>query len=106
MRYEYNFETVEDIMKIMADNVRKRRLEKGLTRKALCEMSGVPVPTIAKFENSYAISLASYVSIAKALGYSSDVKKLMAEPLFSTMSELETINNNKNRRRGCRETRK
>lgn len=105
MRYELFTESVEDIMKIVAGNAKRRRLEKGWTRKYLYEMSGVPVSTIAKFERDYTISLASYISIAKALGYSEGVKKLMSEPLFSTMSELNTINSNKNRRRGYREKR-
>lgn len=105
MRYELFTESVEAIMKIVAGNAKRRRLEKGWTRKYLYEMSGVPVSTIAKFERDCTISLASYISIAKALGYSEGVKKLMSEPLFSTMSELNTINSNKNRRRGYREKR-
>ncbi len=104
MYYGYNLETIEDILKVMAENVKRRRLEKGWTRKTLYDRSGVAVSTIAKFESSGKISLTSYVAIAKALGYSSDMKKLMSVPQFSTMAELDTINSNKNRRRGHRET--
>lgn len=106
MYYEYNPESIDDILKVMAANAKKRRLEKGWTRKYLCERSDVPVSTIAKFESLHTISLASYVAIAKALGYSSDVKKLMSEAIFTTMKELDTINNNKNRKRGQRENHK
>ena len=106
MYYEYNQESIDDILKVMAANAKKRRLEKGWTRKYLCERSDVPVSTIAKFESLHTISLASYVAIAKALGYSSDVKKLMSEAIFTTMKELDTINNNKNRKRGQRENHK
>lgn len=76
------------------------RLEKGLLRPALSLMSGVPVPTIAKFEQQYTISLASYVALAKALGYTDAIKALLAEPRFTTMEELETIHKNKNRKKG------
>lgn len=106
MYYEYNPESIDDILKVMAANAKKRRLEKGWTRKYLCERSDVPVSTIAKFESLHTISLASYVAIAKALGYSSDMKKLMSEAIFTTMKELDTINNNKNRKRGQRENHK
>ena len=106
MYYEYIPESIDDILKVMAANAKKRRLEKGWTRKYLCERSDVPVSTIAKFESLHTISLASYVAIAKALGYSSDMKKLMSEAIFTTMKELDTINNNKNRKRGQRENHK
>jgi hypothetical protein len=66
-------------------------------------MSGVPVPTIAKFEQKHSISLQGFVALAKALGYSDEVKRLLAEPKFATMEELDTINRNKNRKRGKNE---
>jgi len=43
------------------------------------------------------------VALTKALGYSKDVKALLAEPLYSTMEELDVINKNKNRKRGRNE---
>lgn len=100
LMYDFDMETVDDLLKILANNLRRRRLEKGLSREALALMSGVPAPTIAKFEQTHTLSLASFVAIAKALGYGNDIKKLLAEPLFSTMAELDTINKNQNRKRG------
>ncbi|MBP5365608.1 MAG: helix-turn-helix transcriptional regulator [Bacteroidales bacterium] len=98
--YIYETETVEDLLSILAQNLQRRRLEKGLSRDALSLMSGVPSATIAKFESKHTISLSSFVAMAKALGYSDDVKQLISSPLYSTMDELETINKNKNRKRG------
>ena len=43
---------------------------------------------------------------AKALGYSKSIKNLLAEPLYNTMEELDTINRNKNRKRGRNEINK
>jgi transcriptional regulator with XRE-family HTH domain len=100
--YELDIDPVDDILTILARNLRKRRLEKGLSRQTLSEMSGVPAPTIAKFERKHAISLASYVALAKALGYAKDVKELLSQPQYRTMEELDTINNNKERKRGKR----
>ena len=97
--YNFDVERPEELLAILAQNLQKRRLEKGLSREALTELSGVPTPTIAKFEQKHTISLASYVALAKALGYSKAIK----EPLFSTMEELEMINKNKNRKKGRNE---
>jgi hypothetical protein len=46
------------------------------------------------------------VALAKALGYAKQIKALLDEPLYSTMEELDTINRNKNRKRGRHENRK
>ena len=101
--YNFDLETSEELLTILASNMQKRRLEKALSREALSGLSGVPAPTIAKFEQKHTISLASYVALAKALGYTNDIKELLSKPLFSTMEELEMINKNKNRKKGRNE---
>lgn len=104
MHLLYTFETdsTKDLLKILAKNLQKRRLEKGLSRNTLSDISGVPSATIAKFEQKHTISLASYIALAKALGYAKDIKELLSQPLFNTMKELDMINNNKERKRGSR----
>ena len=87
-------------MQQLAERLKARRLEKGVSRQALAEMSGVPAPTIARFEQQYAISLRQYIDLAIALGYAEQMQVLMKEPIYKTMEELETIQNNKNRKRG------
>ena len=101
--YDFNMDTAEDLAQRLAENVKHRRLEKGLSRGALSMMSGVPVPTIAKFEQHHNISLMGFLSLAKALGYTDALKSLLAEPVYSTMEELDTINKNKGRKRGRNE---
>lgn len=96
-------DTPDELLAMLADNLQKRRLEKGLSREALTELSGVPAPTVAKFEQKHTISLASYVALAKALGYTKAIKELLSEPLYNTMEELEMINRNKNRKKGRNE---
>ena len=101
--YNFDIDTPDELLSILASNLQKRRLEKGLSREALTELSGVPTPTIAKFEQKHTISLASFVALAKALGYTKDMKALLSEPLYNTMEELEMINKNKNRKKGRNE---
>ena len=102
LAYNFDVETVVDLLKILAQNLKRRRLEKGWSRNTLSEISGVPAVTIAKFEQNYTISLASYISLAKALGYTRDIKELLSQPLYNTMEELDEINKNKRRKRGGR----
>ena len=101
--YSFDLETSEELLAILAHNFQKRRLEKGLSREAVTVLSGVPTPTIAKFEQKHTISLASYVALAKSLGYSKAIKQLLSEPLYNTMEELDMINKNSNRKKGRNE---
>ena len=87
-------------MQRLAENLRTRRLEKKLSTKSLAEMSGVPASSIQRFELKHAISLESYVKLAKALGYSEEIMQLLAEPKYDTMEELLEINKNRTRKRG------
>lgn len=98
----YDFEQISsrELMQQLAERLKARRLEKGLSRQALAEISGVPAPTIARFEQQYAISMRQYIDLAIALGYADQLQVLMEEPIYKTMEELETIRNNQNRKRG------
>ena len=101
--YDFNMDTADELAVRLSENVKRRRLEKGLSRSALAMMSGVPAPTIAKFEQRHSISLKGFLALAKALGYTDALKTLLAEPVYATMEELDTINKNKNRKRGRNE---
>lgn len=101
--YNFDLDSVEDLLLLLSANFQKRRLEKNLSREALSKLSSVPMATIRKFENEHKISLESYVALCKALGYTNDIKSIMAEPKYSTMRELDTINKNRNRKRGRNE---
>lgn len=101
--YDFNMDSADDLASRLAENLKRRRLEKGLSRKALSMMSDVPVPTIAKFEQQHSISLVSFLALAKTLGYTETLKSLLSEPIYTTMEELDIINKNKNRKRGKNE---
>ena len=87
-------------MQQLAERLKTRRLEKGLSRQALAELSGVPAPTIARFEQQHAISMRQYLDLAITLGYADQLQVLMQEAIYKTMEELETIKHNQNRKRG------
>lgn len=90
----YTLDNADDIAKVMADDFRKRRIEKNLTREHVAEKSGVAVSNIVRFEQKGLISLKNLIGIAMALEYTSEVKNLFAEPKFSTMEELTQIRKN------------
>ena len=69
----YTLDNVDDIAKALADDFRKRRIEKNLTRKQIAEMSGVAMGNIVRFEQKGLISLKNLIGIAMALGYISEV---------------------------------
>ncbi len=98
--YEFEQISAGELMAQLAQRLQSRRLEKGLSRQALSELSGVPAPTIARFEQHHAISMRQYLDLAIALGYADSLKELMREPIYKTMEELETIRQNQNRKRG------
>ena len=52
----------------LAENVRQRRLNMDLTQEGLSKRSGVPLPTLRKFEQKGVISLESYLKILMVVG--------------------------------------
>lgn len=98
--YEFEQISAVELMAQLAQRLQSRRLEKGWSRQALAEISGVPVPTIARFEQHHAISMRQYIDLAMALGYAEPLKELMREPIYKTMEELEMIRTNQHRKRG------
>ena len=99
-KYVFDPYPLQVTMQRLAENLKARRLEKKLSTRSLSEMSGVPASSIQRFELKHAISLESYVKLAKALGYSEEIMQLLAEPKYDTMEELLEINKNRTRKRG------
>ena len=81
----------ENIRMIVAENFRKRRVEKNITRQRVAKLSGVPLSTVARFEQKGLIAFESLIKLAMALGYTSEVKNLFGTPKFDTMAELNMI---------------
>ena len=90
----YTLDNADDIAKAIADDFRKRRIEKNLTREQVAEKSGVAVAKIVRYEQKGLISLKNLIGIAMAMEYTSEVKSIFTEPKYSTMEELTQIRKN------------
>lgn len=95
----YTLDNQDDIAKGIADDFRRRRIEKNITRDQLAERSGVAVSNIVRFEQKGLISLRNLISLAIALGYTSELRNVFAEPKYSTMEELMQIRKNSNKKK-------
>ena len=93
----YIHDNPDDIAREIADDFRRRRVEKNLTRKQVAEKAGIPVSNIVRFEQKGLISLKNLIGIAIALGYVSELKTVFSQPKYSTMEELTQIRKNSKR---------
>ena len=90
----------EVLLARLAKNCRSRRLEKGYSRNTLSKLTGIPSPTIERFERTGHISLESFCKLAIAFDYFDELGAVLEKTKYSTSKELETINQNKNRIKG------
>lgn len=95
----YTLDNADEIAKAMANDFRKRRIEKNLTREQVAEKANVAVSNIVRFEQKGLISLKNLIGIAMALEYTTEVKNIFAEPKYSTMEELTQIRKNSGKTR-------
>lgn len=97
----YTLPSADEAAKKIADDFRSRRVEKGLTREAMAEKSGVAPGSLARFEQKGLISLKNLIALASALGYLPELKSVFSEPKFSTMEELDLIRKNTGKSKAC-----
>lgn len=98
----YTLDNADDIAKKLADDFRRRRIEKNLTREDVAEKSGVAVSNIVRFEQKGLISLKNLIGIAMAMEYTAEIKGIFAEPKYSTMEELTQIRKNTGKKKAHR----
>jgi len=96
---QFIFTDVDDVSKTLAEDFRKRRIEKNWTREQIAQMSNVPVSNIIRFEQKGLVSLKNLIGIAMAIGYTSEIKNIFSEPKYSTMEELTQIRSNQGKSR-------
>lgn len=95
----YTLDNVDDVAQGIANDFRKRRIEKNLTREQVAEKSGVAVSNIVRFEQKGLISLKNLIGLAMALGYTAELKNIFAQPKYATMEELMQIRKNTNKKK-------
>jgi transcriptional regulator with XRE-family HTH domain len=72
----------------IAHRVRVRRLARGWTRRELAERTGIPTPTLRKFEADGQIQLARLLQIAAVLDASREFETLFAAPVPTSLDQL------------------
>lgn len=87
----FTLDNPADIALHVAEIFRKRRVEKNITRQHISELSGVPLSTVARFEQKGLIAFESLVKLAIALGYTPEIKNIFEVSKFDTMEELDII---------------
>lgn len=87
-------------MKRLAENSKARRLEKGYSRRTLSELTNIPAPTIERFERTGKISFESFCRLVIEFDYFDELGAVLGRTKYSTVKELEEINNNRSRIKG------
>ena len=88
------------LMMRLAGNCKARRLEKGYSRRTLSELTGIPAPTIERFERTGRISLESFCRLSIEFDYFDELGAIMGKTKYTTSQELERINRNLKRKKG------
>ncbi len=83
-----NFLLPEDFARQLGVLARERRLASNLSRETLAGRSGVPAPTLRKFETTGAISLIGLLRLADGLDCLDDFKALFPRKPVMTMEEF------------------
>lgn len=90
--------TVFKAQTLLAEHVRRRRIDSGLTQQGLAARAGVPLPTLRKFEQKGLISLESFLKLAMVLGLLENIVNTTT-PLVTQFNSIdEVINANKNKK--------
>jgi transcriptional regulator with XRE-family HTH domain len=96
--------SLDKIQKQLTENLRNRRLASNLTQKALSERSGVPLPTVRKFEQQGQISLESLLKLLMVLGgIDAILQATQPQPAeFSSIDDVLNADRTPVRKRGRR----
>lgn len=84
----------------LAQNCRARRLEKGYSRKTLSDLTGIPAPTLERFERTGKISLEASCQLVIQFDFFDEMAAILNHTKYSTSQELEVINRNRDRKNG------
>jgi transcriptional regulator with XRE-family HTH domain len=86
----------------IAENMRARRLSMELTQEGLAERSGVPLPTLRKFEQKGAISLESFLKLLMVVGEVEELINILkpSKPVFNSIDDVLKGTDEVSRKRG------
>ncbi|UTA68490.1 helix-turn-helix domain-containing protein [Emticicia sp. 21SJ11W-3] len=88
----------------LTDNIRSRRLLMAMTQEELAERSGVPLPTLRKFEQKGFISLESFLKLLLVVGGLEEIIDATKpnKPLFNSIDDVLKVERGLTRKRGHR----
>ncbi len=72
----------------IAQRMRKRRKERGLTQVQLAKRADVSLGSLKRFESMGEVSLASLIRLAMALGCESDFEELFSRKQYRSIQEV------------------
>ena len=78
----------DEIMKVVAGNVRQMRLGRNISQKDFAAKVGIALPTYRRFESVGEISFRKLVEIAKFFGLASDLQKLFTAKEYATIQDV------------------
>ena len=86
----------------IAENMRARRLSMELTQEGLAERSGVPLPTLRKFEQKGTISLESFLKLLMVVGEVEELINILkpSKPVFNSIDDVLKGTDDVSRKRG------
>ena len=98
----FTLDNTDDVSMKIAEDFRRRRVEKNLTRDQVAEKAGISVSNVVRFEQKGLISLKNLIALASTMGYVSEVRNIFSEQKYDTMEELLEIRKNMNKKRAYR----
>lgn len=98
------FVSLSKTQKKLVDNFRERRLQMNLTQEVLAERSGVPLPTLRKFEQKGLLSLNSFLKLLSVVGGLEELVDVLKpkEQSFKSIEDVLKSVENPIKKRGSR----
>jgi len=84
----FELKTPVEVSKQLGQKTKTMRLDKRWTRTTLSNRSGVPSPTLRRFEDTGKISLESFLKLMNALGRLDEMDFLLKPPSIQSFDEL------------------
>ena len=94
------FSTPGEIQLSLAESAKQARLSQNHSRKTAAELSGVPMETLKRFENTGEISLRQFLMLCQTYGDFSAVEHFFPKKQAQTIDELFEDENKPKRQRG------
>ena len=93
-----------EAQKTLAKQAKETRLARGWKRETLSQHTGIPVPTIKRYETTGEISLRQFLKLVFVLGDLDKLKEVFKpdEPFYTSIDEIEKVKIKPKRQRGSK----